>query len=68
MFLRFFYSYWLTVVLLLLMGLAAAIATFIENDFGTNTARIFFYESWWFGLVLFFTCLNIALIIYELFH
>lgn len=65
MFLRFFSSYWLTVVLLLLMGLAAAIATFIENDFGTNTARIFFYESWWFGLVLFFTCLNIALIIYK---
>lgn len=43
------------VALFILMAAALGVATFIENDFGSNTARILVYNSWWFeGLMLLF--------------
>lgn len=43
---------------------AIAIATFIENDFGTSAAQKIIYQSWWFELLLFlFSCSLITNII-----
>jgi hypothetical protein len=48
-----------TLILLFLLGLGAAIATFIENDFGTSSARVLVYNHWWYETVLILTGLNL---------
>lgn len=48
----------LTGVLFLLYAAAMAIATFIENDFGTQTAKALVYNAWWFELILLFFVIN----------
>lgn len=35
-------------VLFLIFAAAMGVATFIENDFGTQTAKALIYNSWWF--------------------
>ncbi|WP_298535650.1 cytochrome c biogenesis protein [uncultured Algibacter sp.] len=42
----------LAVLLLLVFGVAMAVATFIENDFGTATAWKLIYDAWWFEMVM----------------
>ncbi|MGB5500383.1 MAG: cytochrome c biogenesis protein CcsA [Maribacter sp.] len=37
---------------LLLFAASIAIATFVENDFGTSAAQKVIYKSWWFELLL----------------
>ncbi len=37
--------------LLVLFAISCAIATFIENDFGTQSAFALIYASWWFGII-----------------
>ncbi|WP_235835853.1 cytochrome c biogenesis protein CcsA [Cognatitamlana onchidii] len=49
---KFFSSPILAVVLLFVFGLAMALATFIENDFGTTTAWKLIYDAWWFEMVM----------------
>ncbi len=49
---KFFSSSSLALLLLLIFAIAMAVATFIENDFGTATAWVAIYDSWWFELVL----------------
>ncbi|GGZ71156.1 cytochrome c biogenesis protein [Algibacter mikhailovii] len=49
---RLFASPILAVVLLFTFGTAMAIATFVENDFGTSTAWKMIYDAWWFELVM----------------
>lgn len=39
-------------IYLLLFAAAIAIATFIENDFGTSAAQKLIYKAWWFELLL----------------
>lgn len=51
-FFRLFASPILAVVLLFTFGTSMAIATFIENDFGTSTAWKIIYDAWWFELVM----------------
>ncbi len=48
----------LTGILFLLYGVAMAIATFIENDFGTQTAKALIYNTWWFEGILLIFMLN----------
>ncbi|MFV0482346.1 MAG: cytochrome c biogenesis protein CcsA [Campylobacteraceae bacterium] len=38
-------------VMLLIFALSCAVATFIENDFGTETAWAVVYNAWWFELI-----------------
>jgi cytochrome c-type biogenesis protein CcsB len=38
---------------ILMFAAAIAIATFIENDFGTSAAQKIIFKSWWFELLLF---------------
>ena len=40
-------------IYILLFALSIAIATFIENDFGTSSAQKVIFKSWWFELLLF---------------
>ena len=42
----------LAITLLLIFALSMATATFIENDFGTSTAWVLVYDSWWFEWVM----------------
>lgn len=50
-------------VLLFILGIGAGYATFIENDYGTETARLFVYDSLWYEVVLVFTGINLVLIL-----
>ncbi len=50
--------------LLLLFALSCSVATFIENDFGTQSAFALIYTSWWFALIQLWL---VVLIIYNMF-
>jgi cytochrome c-type biogenesis protein CcsB len=53
--LSFLYSTKLTAALFIIFAVSMGVATFIENDFGTETARALVYNSWWFeGIMVFF--------------
>jgi len=54
-----------TIVLLVVLGIGAATATFIENDFGTSSARVVVYNSWWYELALILAGLNLAGVMYR---
>jgi len=42
----------LTGILFLVFAAAMGIATFIENDFGTQSSKALVYNSWWFELIM----------------
>ena len=48
----------LTGVLFLLFAAAMAISTFIENDYGTQTAKALVYNAWWFELIMLLFMIN----------
>lgn len=48
----------LSVLLLLVLVIAMAVATFIENDFGTLVARKAVYEAWWFEGIMVWLCIS----------
>ena len=56
-------------VLFVLFALAMAVATFIENDFGSDAAYNMVYNSHWFELILLLLAVNLVgqLIIFKLF-
>ncbi|WKV12954.1 cytochrome c biogenesis protein [Marivirga harenae] len=47
-----------TLVLLLAFASSMGVATFIENDHGTETARALVYEAWWFELIIVWMAVN----------
>ena len=54
-FLSFIYSTRLMAVLFLVFAASMGVATFIENDHGTETAKALIYNAWWFeGIMVFF--------------
>jgi cytochrome c-type biogenesis protein CcsB len=56
----FLFSMFFTVLLLMMFAISIAYATFIENDYGTLTAQVLIYRSWWFELILFVGIINLA--------
>lgn len=52
------YSTRLTAVLFLIFAIAMGVATFIENDFGTQTSKALIYNTWWFELIMVFFVIN----------
>jgi len=50
--LNFFFSTRLTGVLLIVFAIAMAAATFIENDFGTQTSKALIYSAKWFEVLI----------------
>ncbi|WP_299550460.1 cytochrome c biogenesis protein CcsA [Seonamhaeicola sp.] len=49
---KFFSSSTLALILLLVFAIAMAIATFVENDYGTVVAWASIYDAWWFEVVM----------------
>jgi cytochrome c-type biogenesis protein CcsB len=45
-------------VLFILFAVAMGVATFIENDFGTQTSKALVYNTWWFELIMVFFVIN----------
>ncbi len=54
----FFYSTRLMALLFVLFATAMGVATFIENNFGTQTAKALIYNAWWFELIMVFFVIN----------
>jgi cytochrome c-type biogenesis protein CcsB len=52
-------------LLLILLAIGAAVATFIENDYGTSTARVMVYNHIWYETVLLLTVINLSGIILK---
>ncbi|WP_159950402.1 cytochrome c biogenesis protein CcsA [Polaribacter septentrionalilitoris] len=56
--LNLLYSTRLMAVLFILFATAMGVATFIENDFGTQTSKALVYNAWWFELIMVFFVIN----------
>lgn len=57
-FLNFLYSTRLMAILFILFAVAMGVATFIENDYGTQTSKALVYNSWWFEAIMVFFIIN----------
>ncbi|MGK0326267.1 MAG: cytochrome c biogenesis factor, partial [Polaribacter sp.] len=57
-FFNFLYSTRLTAMLFILFATAMGVATFIENDFGTQTSKALVYNAWWFEAIMVFFVIN----------
>ena len=53
-------SMFFTVLLLMMFAISIAYATFIENDYGTETAQALIYQAWWFELLLLVGVINLT--------
>ena len=62
---KILFSYWTTFILLAILAIGAGVATIIENDFGTSTARVLIYSSWWYELTMVLTILNMLNAMYK---
>ncbi len=54
-----FSSMFFTGLLVVIFTIAIAYATFIENDYGTITAKILVYNALWFEILLLVLCINL---------
>ncbi|MDO9594609.1 MAG: cytochrome c biogenesis protein CcsA [Lutibacter sp.] len=57
-FLSLIYSTRVTAVLFLVYAAAMGVATFIENDYGTETSKALVYNAWWFEAIMVFFVIN----------
>ncbi|MBN3034359.1 MAG: cytochrome c biogenesis protein CcsA [Bacteroidales bacterium] len=58
--LQWLFSLQMTGLLLILFAVVIAVATFIENDFGTQAARARVYNARWFEFLLLLLAINLA--------
>ena len=54
----FLFSTRFTAVLFFVFASAMGLATFIENDFGTQASKALVYNVWWFELVMLLLAIN----------
>jgi cytochrome c-type biogenesis protein CcsB len=59
------FSFKTTLTLLAILAIGAGYATFIENDFGTSTARVLVYNNLWYESILVLTTINLTGIIFK---
>lgn len=52
-------------ILLVILGVGAAVATFIENDYGTSTARVMIYNNIWYETALVLMVVNLCGVMYK---
>ncbi|WP_185873332.1 cytochrome c biogenesis protein [Blattabacterium cuenoti] len=62
---KIFLSNKTTSILLLLLSLSMAIATFVEKKYSTDIAKIFIYESRWFEIIILLILINLIANIYK---
>jgi cytochrome c-type biogenesis protein CcsB len=53
------------IILLLIFAVSIAVATFVENDFGTDAARAVVYQATWFEVLLLLGMVNIIAVIFK---
>ncbi|WP_372946784.1 cytochrome c biogenesis protein CcsA [Mariniphaga sp.] len=58
-FVSFLFSMLFTGILITIFAIAIGYATFIENDYGTPTAKILIYNSRWFEILLVIIAINL---------
>jgi cytochrome c biogenesis protein ResB len=56
---EFLFSMLFTGVLTVIFAISIGYATFIENDYGTVTAKILIYNARWFEALLVLLCINL---------
>jgi len=59
-------SYITMLILMSILAIGAAIGTFIENDFGTEKARFYVYNSLWYEITLVLTVVNMLTVIMKM--
>lgn len=59
------FSFKTTLILLAILAIGAGYATFIENDFGTSSARVLVYNNIWYETILVLTTINMTAIIFK---
>ncbi|SHF58715.1 cytochrome c-type biogenesis protein CcsB [Mariniphaga anaerophila] len=64
-FVSFLFSMLFTGILVIIFAIAIGYATFIENDYGTLTAKILVYNSRWFEILLAIICINLIGSVFE---
>ncbi len=62
---RVFFSYIFVVSMLIVLGVGAGVATFIENDYDAQTAKVLVYSALWYELVMLCLATSLAGIIYK---
>ena len=55
----------ITLILLSILAISASVATFLENDYGSDSAKALVYYSWWYIAILVLTALNLLLVIFK---
>lgn len=68
--LRFLFTPAMMAILFIILAIAMAAATFIENGYGADTARSMVYNSRWFELLFLLLVINLAgqIVIYKLYR
>ncbi len=59
------FSFGFIMVMLAILALGAAVATFIENDFGSETAKVLVYSSKWYEAVMILLGISLSGVIYR---
>jgi cytochrome c-type biogenesis protein CcsB len=59
-YIKFFFSPLLMGILFIIFAIAMAVATFLENDFGSSAAYNMVYNTRWFELILLFLAVNLV--------
>lgn len=69
MFKKFFFSFYTTLILFFFYALSCAVATFVENDFGTPVAKALVYNALWFDILHLLLLINLIgiIFVYKLF-
>lgn len=69
-FLKILFSTKVSLVLLIAFAVSMAVATFIENDYGTAVAWKLVYDAWWFEIIMLWLAFNFLAHIsqYKLLH
>ena len=55
---KIFSAPWMMGGLFIIWAAGMAMATFVENDYGTPAAKYLVYNSWWFELIMFLLAIN----------
>lgn len=59
------FSFGFTIIMLIILGAGAAVATFIENDYGSETAKVLVYSAKWYEIVMILLGVSLSGIIYR---
>ena len=62
---KHFFSYPFILILLIVLGAGAGVATFLESMYDTQTAKLLVYQAWWYELVMIALTLSMIGLMYQ---